>query len=167
VHVWIFFGQAGAGKSFVARVCAAEFGFQEYEGDRDLTPEMQRALREHRLFTDDMRIEFTAALSRGIRERCFVLARKPNAGLAVCAALFKARDRKHLQSDFPEARMIWVRTPEALLEARLQKRVGHVASSSYAQLIKRGFESPEPMGDVLENDGDRARVVEQLRGYLR
>jgi gluconate kinase len=167
VHVWIFFGQAGAGKSFVGRVGAEEFGFQEYEGDRDLTPEMRTALREHRLFTDDMRIEFTAALSRGIRLRCLELARNPSAGLAVCAALFKARDRNRLQGDFPEARMIWVRAPEPLLEARLQKRTGHAASSSYAQRINRGFEPPEPGGNVLENDGDRTRVVEQLRAYLR
>jgi shikimate kinase len=49
VYVWIFFGQSGAGKSFVGRVCTEEFGFEQYDGDRDLTPGMLEALREQRV----------------------------------------------------------------------------------------------------------------------
>lgn len=167
MQLWIFYGRAGAGKSFVGRVCADEWGFQVYDGDRDLTPDMQRALREQRIFTDDMRVEFTAVLSRGIRERWESGSKSSGSGLAVCSALFKLRDRKQLQSDFPQARLIWVRASESVIETRLQKRIGHLASSSYARLVNHGFEPPELASDVLDNDGDRERIVEQLRAYLR
>lgn len=168
MRILIFYGRAGAGKSFVGRVCAEEFGFEVYDGDRDLTPEMQRALREHRTFSDDMRIEFTAALSRGIRQWCSESVRKESKvpGIAVCAALFKARDRKKLQLELPSARLVWVRASEPLIEVRLQQRTEHLASSGYAQLVNRGFEPPDPGCDVLDNDGDRGRIIEQLRAYL-
>jgi gluconate kinase len=166
VQLWIFYGPAGAGKSFVGRVCADEWGFEVYDGDRDLTPDMQRALREKQMFSDDMRVEFTRVLSRGIRERWESGAKSSAAGLAVCSALFKRRDRKQLQIDFPNARLTWVRAPEPLIEARLQKRTGHLASASYASLVNPGFEPPEPGSDVLDNDGDRERIVEQLRAHL-
>jgi len=169
VQLWIFFGQSGAGKSFVGRVCAEEFGFDVYDGDRDLTPDMQQALREHRLFTDEMRVAFTAVLTRGVRERCLESTQRQSSvsGLAVCTALFKIRDRNQLQLDLPDARLIWVRASEPIIEARLQARMGHVASSSYARFVNRGFEPPELGSDTLDNDGDRHRVVEQLRAYLR
>jgi gluconokinase len=165
VYLLLFFGQSGAGKSFVGRVCAEELGFELHEGDRDLTPRMLAALREQRVFTQEMRREFTEMLSRGIRERWLELAQDggPRPGLAVCQGLFKARDRARLQLDFPNARLVWVRAPEALIETRLQQRTGHVASNAYARLVNRGFEPPAPDTDVLDNDGDRARVVAQLR----
>jgi len=42
----------------------------------------------------------------------------------------------------------------------LQQRAGHIASAAYAQLVNSGFEAPAPGSDVLENDGNRRRVVE-------
>jgi len=169
VHIWIFFGQSGVGKSFVGRVCAEEFGFEQYDGDRDLTPEMLRALREYRVFTPGMRAEFAAVLSRGIRERCLALTRSQEIrpGLALCQGLFKRHDRNQLELDFPQARLVWVRASEELIEARLLRRVDHVASNAYARLVNHGFEPPAPGSDVLENDGDRLRVVQQLRAFLR
>ncbi|MET0790305.1 MAG: hypothetical protein ABW061_02175, partial [Polyangiaceae bacterium] len=150
MHLWIFFGQSGAGKSFVGRVCAEEFGFEQYEGDRDLTPEMLEALREQRVFTQQMRSEFTAVLSRGIRERRFELTQSDalHPGIAVSQGLFKARDRAQLQLDYPDARLIWVRAPESLIAARLQQRTGHIASNTYAQLVNSGFEPPAHGADV-------------------
>lgn len=169
VHLWIFFGQSGAGKSFVGRVCAEEFGFEAYDGDRDLTPEMRRAVREHRVFTAEMRAAFTTVLSCKIRERLLEIAgaQNPSPGLAVSQGLFKIRDRNQLQGDLPNARLFWVRASAELIEARLQTRTDHVASSAYARLVNSGFEPPVPASDELENDGDRARLVEQLRIHLR
>jgi gluconate kinase len=168
VHLWVFFGQSGAGKSFVARICAEEFGFEQYDGDRDLTAEMLLAVRESRLFTTEMRATFVAVLSRGIRERRTeaVQGQRSSRGLAVCQGLFKIRDRNQLQANFPRARLVWVRASEELIETRLRQRAGHIASSEYARLVNGGFEPPPPNSDVLENDGDRARIVEQLRRYL-
>ena len=168
MQLWVFFGQVGAGKSFVARVCAEELGFEQYDGDRDLTPEMQLAIRESRLFTTEMRAKFVTLLSDGIRKRCIQAARsqRSSLGLAVCQGLFKIRDRNQLQANFPKARLVWVRASDELIEARLRQRAGHVASSEYARLVNGGFETPAPNSDVLENDGDRARIVEQLRRYL-
>jgi len=169
MKLWIFFGQSGAGKSFVGRICAEEFGFEQYDGDRDLTPEMRDALREQRLFTPEMRAEFTTVLSRSIGQRWSEYARSqaPVPGLAVCQGLFKIRDRAQLRRAHPDARMIWVRASEALIATRLQKRTGHVASSAYARMINSGFEPPAVDSDILDNDGDRARIIEQLRAYLR
>lgn len=165
MQLWIFFGPSGAGKSFVARVCAEEFGFEAYDGDLDLTPAMRAALREQRVFTLEMRAEFVTVLVRRIRERSSELERRQVPGLAVSQGLFKIRDRERLQSELPAARLIWVRASGALIEARLLRRTEHVASSDYARLVNGGFEPPDPNTScpVLDNDGDRARVVQQLR----
>jgi gluconokinase len=164
VQLWIFFGQSGAGKSFVARVCAEEFGFEFYDGDLDLTPAMRAALSAQRVFTSEMRAEFVAVLVRRIRERSSGLEHSQAPRLAVSQGLFKTRDRERLQSQLPTARLIWVRASEALIEVRLLRRTEHVASREYARLVNSGFEPPGPNepSDVLDNDGDRARVVQHL-----
>ena len=54
----IVFGLPGAGKTYVGNLLRDEFGFYFYEGDRDLTDEMQQALKEKKLFNDSMRDVF-------------------------------------------------------------------------------------------------------------
>ncbi len=54
------------------------------------------ALREHRTFSDDMRIEFTAVLSRGIRQWCSesVRRRASSGDRRVCGTVQGPRSQK-------------------------------------------------------------------------
>ena len=167
MHLFIF-GESGAGKSYVGALCVAELGFELYDGDRDLTLTMGEAISAQRLFTPAMRAEFAEVLARNVRSARdeLLLRSAPARGLAVCQGLFKERERRWLSAQFPAARWLWVRTPPGLLRERLAQRAGHEASAAYAALVNAGFEPPELAHDVLDNDGDRARVVRQLRVLL-
>jgi gluconate kinase len=81
----------------------------------------------------------------------------------VCQGLFKERERRWLSERFPEARWFWIRTSPELLHARLARRTDHAAPGAYAELVNDGFEPPQLAHDVLDNDGDRARVIQQLK----
>jgi gluconate kinase len=165
VQLLFLFGKSGAGKSFVARICAEELGFQAYEGDQDLTPEMQEAIAEQRPFTPEMRSRFAVVLGERVAAACAELA-MDHPGIAVSQGLFKEQQRSGLARRFPSASWIWVRAEDETLHARLAKRAGHAASASYAERINVGFEPPTLAHDVIDNDHDRANVVQQLRRLL-
>lgn len=164
MQLLFLFGKSGVGKSYVARVCAEDFGFVAYEGDQDLTAEMKLAIAEHRPFTPAMRSRFAAVLAERVSAVWSELVDTP--GLVVSQGLFKEQQRLELQQRFPHARWVWVRASDVTLRARLAKRVEHAASASYAELVNAGFEPPQLAHDVLENDLDRASVVRQLGTIL-
>lgn len=164
MQLLFLFGKSGVGKSYVARVCAEDFGFEAYEGDRDLTPEMKEAIAQHRPFTPDMRSRFATVLAERVTETWTALTE--SAGLVVSQGLFKEQQRRELEARFPHARWVWVRASDDTLRARLAKRSEHAASASYAELVNVGFEPPLLAHEVLENDLDRASVVRQLGTIL-
>jgi gluconate kinase len=159
------FGKSGAGKGYVGAVCVEELGFTLYEGDRDLTPSMKQAIAEQRPFTPAMRADFARVLACNVHRAWneLKLAKPRSPGLVVCQGLFKERERRWLSQRFPEACWLWVRASAERLHARLEQRIGHVASAAYAELVNAGFEPPQLVHQVLDNDGDRALVVQQLK----
>lgn len=164
MQLWFLFGKSGAGKSYVGRLCVEVFGFTHYDGDRDLSPAMKQAIAAQRRFTPAMRAEFAVLLAENIRSTWHELARvEPHSpGLVVCQGLFKERERGWLHERFPDARWLWVRTEPELLSTRLGQRTAHAASAAYAELINADFEPPQLAHDILDNDGDRTRVIQQL-----
>jgi gluconate kinase len=149
----------------VGALCVEDFGFTQYEGDRDLSVTMKQAIADQRRFTPALRAELAEALARNVRrawtELALVEPRSP--GLVVCQGLFKERERRWLSERFPEARWLWVRASPELLRARLAQRTAHAASAAYAELVNADFEPPQLAHDVLDNDGDRARLIQQLK----
>lgn len=151
------FGQAGSGKSYVGTLLQRRFGFHFHDADWDLPPALHAAVASHQPITEDMRYEFTEAIVQRI-----VRLRQEHQRFVVAQALFKNRHRERLRQAFPDLHFVWIRAPRSLLLERLRKRVGHLASSYYADLINPGFEEPTLPHSVIENISDPRQLESDL-----
>lgn len=110
------FGLPAAGKNYVGRVLAEEFGYTFYDGDLDLTPEMRDAVREERPFTAGMRDRYYAILIDRIAE---LRAGFPD--LAFGQATFKEHHRQLVQSAFPDVVFVLVEASAVVRAERLSR----------------------------------------------
>jgi gluconate kinase len=154
------FGLPAAGKNYVGQVLADEFGFEFYDGDRDLTPELRDAVRHQQPFTEAMRDRFYARLVERIAELRLIYA-----DLAFCQATFKERHRQQIAAAFPDVVFVLVQAEEVVRMARL--REGSTAVTvEYARQIASFFEPPRHEHRVIDNNGGREEVVRQLADLL-
>lgn len=154
------FGLPAAGKNYVGQVLAEEFGFHFHDGDLDLTDELREAVRDGRPFTDPMRDRYFAVLLEVIGD---LTARYPK--LAFGQATFKERHRRLVLERFPQTRFVLVTADEEARLARLA-RGNNPVTVDYARRIVAFFEPPQHPYVELFNNGDRAAVLEQLRGIV-
>lgn len=154
------FGLPAAGKNFVGQVLAEDFGFEFYDGDLDLTPELREAVRNQQPFTEAMRDRFYDRLV----ERIAAL-RLAYPDLAFGQATFKERHRRQILAAYPDVMFVLVRAEESVRMARL--RLGSTAvTEEYARRIASFFEPPQHAHAVIDNNGSRAEVVRQLARLL-
>ncbi|QIF02799.1 hypothetical protein [Roseimicrobium sp. ORNL1] len=157
----LLFGKIGSGKSYAGELFQREFGLAYHDADRDLPEAMKEAIRNHRPTTEEMRDDFV----RVIIERIHQLSQE-HQHFCIAQALFKNRHRQRILAEFPELQMVWVRSDESLSDARLENRIGHVASLYYAQMVNPNFEEPTHRHLVIENTGDDSTLLDQMRSIL-
>ncbi|MCL4802981.1 MAG: hypothetical protein KJ046_01625 [Anaerolineae bacterium] len=154
------FGLPAAGKNYVGRVLAEEFGYTFYDGDLDLTPEMRDAVREERPFTAGMRDRYYAILIDRIAE---LRAGFPD--LAFGQATFKEHHRQLVQSAFPDVVFVLVEA-SAVVRAERLSRGGNPVTVEYARRIDGLFERPRHPHFIITNNDGREEIVRQLAGLL-
>src|ERR1041384_2177923 len=118
--IFFLFGLLGAGKNFVGKIFAEEFGFNFYDADRDLTPAMTAAIANHRKFSEQMRDEYFEIVISRIAQ-----LKEDHEKLVVAQALFKNRNRAQISTHFPEIRFVWVQADKEVVAHRLRERQGH------------------------------------------
>ena len=155
------FGQVGSGKTYVGELPRRRFGMPFYDADWDLPEALRNAITAHQPVTEAMRTEFTAAIVRRIS-----LLEQGNQHFVIAQALFKNRHREHLIQTFPDLTLVWVRSSPSVASRRLHERVGHIASSYYAELINPGFEPPTHPHALIENVQDSRQLVSNLAQLL-
>lgn len=154
------FGLPAAGKNYVGQVLADEFGFEFYDGDRDLTPELRDAVRHQQLFTDAMRDRFYSHLVDRIATLRLVYP-----DLAFGQATFKERHRQQIAAAFSDVVFVLVEAEEEVRMARL--RAGNTdVTVEYARRIASFFEPPRHEHATIKNNGRREEVVRQLADLL-
>jgi gluconate kinase len=156
------FGQVGSGKSYVGELLQRRFGIPFYDADWDLPEALRNAIAAHQPITEAMRTEFTAAIVRRI-----ALLEQGKKHFVIAQALFKNRHREHLIQTFPDLTLVWVRSSPSVASRRLHERVGHIASSYYAELINPGFEPPTHPHALIENVQNSRQLVSNLAQLLR
>jgi gluconate kinase len=149
----LLFGQIGSGKSHLGELLARECGFHHHDADQDLPPAIVAAIRRHEPFTEAMRDDFVSR----IHDRVAWLTRE-HPRFVVSQALFKERHRARLHIAFPDLHFVWVRSTPELIAARLETRVGYLASAYYAQTVNPSFEPPALPHLVVDNVTDPARL---------
>ena len=154
------FGLPAAGKNYVGRVLAEEFGYTFYDGDLDLTPEMRDAVREERPFTAGMRDRYYAILIDRIAE-----LRAGSPDLAFGQATFKEHHRQLVQSAFPDVVFVLVEA-SAVERAERLSRGRNPVTVEYARRIDGLFERPRHPHFIITNNDGREEIVRQLAGLL-
>jgi len=159
--IFFLFGLLGAGKNYVGRVFADEFGYTFYDADEDLTPAMKGAIAYQTEFTEHMRDEYFEIVIGRMAE-----LRQNHKKLVISQALFKNRHRQRILAHFPGIKFVWVQSDEQLIGKRLSARKDHPADRSYGELVNRLFEGPCIPHEILVNNGGRQEVVGQIASLL-
>lgn len=159
--IFFLFGLLGAGKNFVGKIFAEEFGFNFYDADQDLTPAMTAAIANHRQFSEQMRDEYFEVVISRIAQ-----LKEDHEKLVVAQALFKNRNRAQISTHFPQIRFVWVQADKEVVAHRLRERQGHPADQSYGEMVNKLFEIPNIPCDVLVNNEGKVKVSEQIATLL-
>lgn len=161
--VVVVMGIAGAGKTAVGHLLAAELGWRFIEGDDFHPPENVDKIRRGVGLDDADRAPWLARLEREIRD---LLRREASAVLA-CSAL-RRRYRDQLRVDPQRVRFVYLRCSPAVLAARLRERRGHFAGPALLPTQLETLEEPAGPEDALCVDGDASLrdVVAQVRTRL-
>lgn len=143
--ILVLFGLPAAGKTYVGKLLQDEFCFFFYDGDKDLTSDMKRAIRDKIVFTDAMRDVFFVNLIQSVHKLY-----EKHKRLAIAQTFIKEKYRKQFLKEFPDVQFILVQTNTALRENRLTKR--NDLSLAYTQKMVELFEEPTVKHFVLENN---------------
>ena len=159
--IFFLFGLLGAGKNFVGKIWAEEFGFTFYDADQDLTPVMKDAIANHQEFSEQMRDEYFEIVIRRIAE-----LREGHPKLVIAQALFKNHNRRQILTHFPEIKFVWVQADQRLLGNRLSERQDNPAGKAYGELVNKFFELPDISHQVLANNKGREEIIQQIANLL-
>ncbi len=161
----ILFGLPGTGKTYVGKIFEKYLAYHFYDGDNDLTPEMNYAIKTKTVFTEQMRDIFFAKLIKSI----FDLKSK-HKKLVVAQTFIKERYRTDLIKKIPEAKFILIKTKKSIREKRLAQRTELPLNIDYARKMVSNFD--QPMIDHLKivNDADdeeniRKQIMSILAGW--
>lgn len=160
----ILFGLPAAGKNYVGRILADDYGFYFHDADDDLPPDMLHAIRNKQIATEAMRDAHLQNIIVRIRQLQVTYK-----DVAVAGALFKERHRRALTAAFPDALLIWVRAEPELMIARLRVRQNHLADEVYARKIFAQFEPPQPGSLAIDNNQGPDIIrqqIEQLPAFV-
>ncbi|MEK7623153.1 MAG: AAA family ATPase [Patescibacteria group bacterium] len=155
------FGYPGVGKNYVGEILRNDFNFFFYDGDSDLGSEIETAIREGKLFSDQQRDEFFHRLITSTKK-----ASCEHQNVVVSQTLAKNKSQKAMSEKFPDAVFIRIVVPMEIIRKRLKNRKDHLVPLEYAEKVFKYFEEPEIQHEVLHNDGDKEKIRTQLNKIL-
>lgn len=157
--MFILFGLAGTGKTYVGTILQKYFGFYLYDGDNDLTDEMKKALTEKRVFTDAMRDVFFQNLIKSVQK-----LQKIHAKLTIAQTCIKEKYRLQILQSFPAVKFILIKSKMDTRLLRLAKRKQYPFDKDYICIMDANFEKPRIPHVVIENNKEGSvHIREQLR----
>lgn len=158
ISLIIVFGLPASGKTYVGKILQKSYGFFFYDGDNDLTGEMEQAISQKRIFTDNMRDVFFEKLIQSIKK-----LQNHHTRLAVAQTFIKEHYRTLFLKHFPHAQFILIKTGKAIRESRLAKRKEYALDAQYVQKMSRIFEPPRiPYSTLLNNAEGEQKIKAQL-----
>ncbi|MBI5122473.1 AAA family ATPase [Candidatus Roizmanbacteria bacterium] len=158
----VLFGLPGTGKTFVGKVFEKYFDYYFYDGDKDLTEEMKKAMKEQKVFTDRMRDVFFQKLTKSIQK-----LKLKHKKLVVAQTFIKEKYRISFIKKIKDAKFILVETKNFLREKRLARRTDYPLDLEYARIMERNFEKPKIDHLIIINDDDgEDNVKKQIQQFF-
>ena len=158
--VVVVMGAAGAGKSTVGVALAARLGFRFEDADRRHPPASVAKMARGEPLDEADRAPWLAGLAAEIDAW---LAADEDVVLA-CSALRRAH-RRALCRDSRRMRLVYLRAPRPLLEARLRGRSGHFAGLALLESQLATLEEPRG-GIAVDASAPLADVVERIASAI-
>lgn len=155
----VLMGVTASGKSTVGKLLARQLGWSFFEGDDFHSAGNIEKLRRGEPLNDEDREPWLDAIREVIHE---AIARGENAVIA-CSAL-KASYRSRLQIK-GHVSFVYLKASIALIQARLQNRVGHFMNP---RLLQSQFDTLEEPEEALQVDAGStpAEIVQTIRNGL-
>lgn len=145
--ILILFGPTGAGKTYIGKLLAKDFGYYFYDGDNDLSEEMKQALNSMKIITDRMRQKFIFRLINS----CVKLDKKYK-NLVIAQTFIKDKYRQRLLKKLPQAKFVLVKTKTNIRYVRRQQRADYPWDETYVKKMDRLFETPKIPHHLITND---------------
>lgn len=162
MQLYVVFGLPGAGKTFVGEILQKYFGFYAYEADRVMPLELQQAIREQKVVTDDLRDTFFDNIIAEVKR-----LQAEHDKLVVTQVFIKEKYRQQFLDAFPQAKFILVEAQDAVREERLLKQKTWQLAREYWKKMAEIFEPPQIECLKIENnDSGEEKVKEQLQALL-
>ena len=159
--IYFLYGLAGAGKSYVGRVIAEQYGYHFWEGDDALTPEMRQCLTTGQSFTQKMRDEFSEKLEKEI----YALQQQINKPLIIAQGLYKQKNRDKLKQAFPNIHFVQITADWPVIAKRLESRKSGM-TVTYATAAAKFFEPGEEKQIDNNPNQDLLQQLQTLLGPL-
>lgn len=161
MKLYVFFGLPGAGKTFCSKVAEKYFGYQLYDGDNDLTEEMQKAIQTQEVITDDMRDIFFENLIESAKH---LLKRYEK--IIIHQTFIKEKYRKQFLRELPDTQFILIMAEEKVREKRLRERTDYPLDQDYAKKMTAIFDEPKIAHLTLVNNRDGEKEVKEKLAKL-
>ena len=160
--LFITFGLPGSGKTFVGEILAQKFEFYFHDADIDLPDDMKDSLIKNKIITDDMRDRFFEEVAKSIQ-----VLQANFKHIVVAQTFIKEKYRKKMLKQFPDAKFLFVTTPNGIRESRLLARTAYPIALPYARQMVANFESPQVEHVILDNSLDGEKFIcNQLQKIL-
>lgn len=162
MKLYIFFGLPGTGKTYCSKIAEKYFGYYLYDGDSDLTWEMQKAIKTQDAITDDMRDVFFENLINSVKALL-----DEHEKIIIHQTFIKEKYRKQFLGEIPQAKFVLVETDIKTREKRLRERKEYPIEEKYARKMVLLFDKPLIKHKTIQNnfDGEES-VKKQLEKIL-
>ncbi len=162
MKLFVFFGLPGAGKTYASQIAEKYLGYHIYDGDKDLTDEMHKAIQNQSAITDDMRDVFFSDLIQSTKQ-----LQKKYDQLIIHQTFIKEKYREQFFSEIPQARFVLISTDNNLREKRLNERKHFPLDEKYARKMVDIFEKPLIKHITIQNNADGEEAIKkQLQQIL-
>jgi gluconokinase len=153
----IIIGVSGVGKTTVGAVLAERLGWVFHDAD-DFHPEANiQKIKNGIPLTDADRLPWLAAL----RE----LVRAADTGMVLACSALKQSYRDFLRDGRPDVAFVFLKGNHALIEKRLEGRIGHFAGPGILESQLRDLEEPED-GLVIDASRDPESIAQEIISAL-
>lgn len=149
MNIYIFFGQSGAGKSFLANQLQENNGFLHFDGDQILSPKMINFITQGKVFTQSMVDEYTELLKQKIR----FFYETSNGTVIISQGLYRNKNRLEILKEFPNIQFFLITADAEKCYERIQGRTNGI-TVEYAQKISPLFEPPTGF-DFIKIDNNK------------
>lgn len=140
--IYIFFGKAGAGKTYVGKLCAAKFDFVFFEGDLVIPSKMLSSILKKELISNEMLNEFLLdSLKQKIEN--LVTNLKDGQSLIVSQAFYRIYHRDYYRRIFKDQiQFVLIDSDDDTCYKRLNQRNDWV-DIDYAKKLLPYFQQPK------------------------